>query len=192
MMTFHLAAQAARTGHRSAYEPATVVFHVTVITSRVVSVIILNAHRLSRPPFYRVEMTLIRERKSTHRLGTRLTSDWCQYMRTYACCLLTSELIVQGVETYVQIQKGYYVRVTARSYIFSRCRHRQYVHVRTSGCYNGGLPGLCAFKLIADTTRDVITATSNTGKYPPIYIWRFSPYVIERGGILYLPRRSGD
>ena len=35
--------------------------------------------------------------------------------------------------------------------------------------------------MIADTTRDVITVTSNTGKYPPTYGDLF-PYVIERGG----------
>ena len=35
--------------------------------------------------------------------------------------------------------------------------------------------------MIADTTRDVITMTSNTGKYPPTYGDLF-PYVIERGG----------
>ena len=33
----------------------------------------------------------------------------------------------------------------------------------------------------ADTTSDVITATSNTRKYPPTYGDLF-PYVIERGG----------
>ena len=38
--------------------------------------------------------------------------------RTYVCCLLTFELIIQGVETYVQIQKAYYVHMTACSYIF--------------------------------------------------------------------------
>ena len=35
--------------------------------------------------------------------------------------------------------------------------------------------------MIADTTREVITVTSNTGKYPPTYGDLF-PYVIERGG----------
>ena len=35
--------------------------------------------------------------------------------------------------------------------------------------------------MIADTTSDVITATSNTRKYPPTYGDLF-PYVIERGG----------
>ena len=35
--------------------------------------------------------------------------------------------------------------------------------------------------MIADTTRDVITVSSNTGKYPPTYGDLF-PYVIERGG----------
>ena len=35
--------------------------------------------------------------------------------------------------------------------------------------------------MIADTTREVITVTSNTGKYPPTYGDLFL-YVIERGG----------
>ena len=35
--------------------------------------------------------------------------------------------------------------------------------------------------MIADTTREVITVTSNTGKYPPTYGDLF-PYVLERGG----------
>ena len=36
-------------------------------------------------------------------------------------------------------------------------------------------------KMIADTTREVITVPSNTGKYPPTYGDLF-PDVIERGG----------
>ena len=50
------------------------------------------------------------------------------------------------------------------------------VAVRTEVC------SACAHsKMIADTTREVITVTSNTGKYPPTYGDLF-PYVIERGG----------
>ena len=67
------------------------------------------------------------------------------------------------------------MRTCVRTYLTDTRRSQRY------SCYNGGLLGLCAFKLLADTTRDVTTATSNTGKYPPTYGDLF-PYVIERGG----------
>ena len=41
--------------------------------------------------------------------------------------------------------------------------------------------------MIADTTREVITVTSNTGKYPPTYGDLFL-YVIERGGTRVPPQ----
>ena len=56
-----------------------------------------------------------------------------------------------------------------------------YACTGTGRCWNGGLLSLYAFKMVADTTREVITVISNTGKYPPTYGDLF-PYVIERGG----------